>query len=105
MIRPILLLSALFFLFTGCLSEKERLIKKGYPKMYAEGYQDGCYTGNGEAGGFGSFEKNPKFFDLDEQYTKGWYEGHRYCFNEVKSMQDRDLKNAIEHKLYEKNKD
>ena len=52
MIKKFTYLTSALFLLSGCVSDKERMIKEGYPKLYAQGYEDGCYTGRSMAGGF-----------------------------------------------------
>ena len=98
----LLLFAAL--VFSGCMSEKERMIKEGYPVQYAQGYEDGCNTGRGMAGGYGSMTKKIRLYDSDKDYFRGWNEGKEMCFVREKSNQDANLKRAIEQKLYEKKK-
>jgi len=38
------------FIFTGCASQKEQLIKQGASPAYAQGFEDGCHSGK-KAGG------------------------------------------------------
>ena len=90
--------------FSGCQSEKERMIKEGYPAQYAQGYEDGCSTGRGMAGGYGNMEKKIRLYDSNKDYFRGWNEGKEMCFVREKSNQDANLKRAIEQKLYEKKK-
>lgn len=102
--KKIVLLVSILFLFTGCMSEKERMIKAGYPEKYAEGYDDGCWTGRSAAGGIGSFNKKIKLFDNDKEYKRGWDEGSSFCFQKEKANQKVQLQYALERKLNEKGK-
>ena len=98
------LLVSILVLFTACMSEKERMIKDGYPEKYATGYEDGCSTGNSAAGGYGNFKKKIRLFDSNSDYQRGWKEGHAFCFQKEKSNQEAQLQYAIERKLNEKKK-
>jgi len=91
-------------IFTGCMSEKERMIKEGYPQNYAQGYEDGCSTGNSEAGMWTSFKKNVRLYDTNRDYHRGWNEGKDHCYKKQKSYQDVQMQQAIQNKLYEKKK-
>ncbi len=31
------------FMISGCVSQKESMIKQGYPFAYADGFDDGCH--------------------------------------------------------------
>jgi len=103
MIKIALSLSALILL-AGCMSEKERMLKEGYPPNFAIGYEDGCATGNSEAGAWASFKKNVRLYEADKDYRHGWDEGKTHCYNQFKSTQDIQLQQALERKLNEKKK-
>ncbi len=43
---------------SGCVSQKESMIKQGYPLAYADGFDDGCHSGNKTGGSmFEEFKK------------------------------------------------
>ena len=65
-------------LLSGCATQKETMIKEGYPLAYAEGFDDGCHSGR-KAGGnmFEQFKKDVRRFDKDSQYAQGWSDGFR----------------------------
>lgn len=48
----LLLAVIVFSLMTisGCMSQKERMIKQGYPLSYADGFDDGCHSGKKKPG-------------------------------------------------------
>lgn len=51
------------FALSGCVTQKESMIKQGYPLPYADGFDDGCHSGK-KAGGsmFDQFKKDvPRF--------------------------------------------
>lgn len=82
---------------SGCVSQKESMIKQGYPLAYADGFDDGCHSGN-KAGGsmFEEFKKDVKRFENDSQYAQGWSDGFRQCESEQEALQ-REIRMSIEH--------
>ena len=100
-IISILLLS----LISGCATQKEIMIKEGYPLSYAEGFDDGCHSGN-KAGGslFDQFKKDIREFESDKKYAQGWTDGFRQCESQQEASQ-RQTRIAIEQqKLSEQKK-
>ena len=96
--------SCLMFL-SGCATQKETMIKQGYPLSYAEGFDDGCHSGN-KAGGslFDQFKKDVRRFESDTKYAQGWSDGFRQCESQQESIQ-RQTRMAIEQqKLSEQKK-
>jgi len=91
-------------MLSACSTEKERMLEKGYPKQYADGYQDGCSTGQAAAGGIGSMDKKIRVYDSNKDYRRGWDDGRSLCYEREKSAQNVRLQNAIQSKLYQKNK-
>ncbi|NMQ21408.1 hypothetical protein E4P82_20690 [Candidatus Competibacter phosphatis] len=89
----------------GCATQKETMIKEGYPLSYAEGFDDGCHSGN-KAGGslFDQFKKDTRRFEQDSQYAQGWSDGFRQCESQQEATQ-RQTRMAIEQqKLTEQRK-
>ena len=82
--------------FSGCASQKEIMIQQGYPLAYADGFDDGCHSGN-KAGGslFDQFKKDVNRFEKDSQYAQGWSDGFRQCESEQEAIQ-RQMRMAIE---------
>lgn len=80
----------------GCVSQKDSMIKEGYPLAYAEGFDDGCHSGN-KAGGslFDEFKKDVNRFDRDRQYAQGWSDGFRQCESEQEAI-ERQTRMALE---------
>ena len=94
-----------FMLLSGCVSQKETMIKQGYPLSYAEGFDDGCHSVN-KAGGslFDQFKKDVRRFESDTKYAQGWSDGFRQCESQQESVQ-RQTRMAIEQqKLSEQKK-
>ncbi|MBL0702338.1 MAG: hypothetical protein JJV91_02535 [Desulfosarcina sp.] len=94
-----------FMLLSGCVSQKETMIKQGYPLSYAEGFDDGCHSGN-KAGGslFDQFKKDVRRFESDTKYAQGWSDGFRQCESQQEAIQ-RQTRMAIEQqKLSEQKK-
>ena len=83
-------------LVTGCATQKEKMIEEGYPLSYADGFDDGCHSGN-QAGGslFDQFKKDVTRFDSDNDYAQGWSDGFRQCESEQEEIQ-RQTRMAIE---------
>ena len=73
---------------SGCASQKEMMIEQGYPLSYADGFDDGCHSGN-KAGGsmFDQFKKDVTRFNSDTQYSQGWSDGFRQCETEQEAIQ------------------
>ena len=84
---------------SGCVSQKESMIKQGYPLAYADGFDDGCHSGN-KAGGsmFDQFKKDVRRFESDSQYSQGWSDGFRQCETEQERLQ-RHIRIGIEQKI------
>ena len=96
---------SVLLLLAGCATQKEIMIKEGYPLAYADGFDDGCHSGR-KAGGsmFDQFKKDVRRFDGDNQYAQGWSDGFRQCETEQEAIQ-RQTRMAIEQqKLTEKRK-
>lgn len=90
---------------SGCANQKETMIKEGYPLAYADGFDDGCHSGN-KAGGslFDQFKKDVRRFESDSQYAQGWSDGFRQCESQQEAIQ-RQTRMAIEQqKLTEQRK-
>ena len=85
-----------FLILSGCVTQKEAMIKEGYPLAYADGFDDGCHSGR-KAGGsmFDQFKKDVRRFDGDNQYAQGWSDGFRQCETEQEAIQ-RQTRMAIE---------
>jgi len=82
------------------MSEKDRMLKQGHTANYSQGYEDGCATGQGEAGMFSSFKKNPKLSKASKEYRTGWKDGRGYCKNQAISMQRSMTDDAIRAREY-----
>lgn len=98
-------ITSCLLLLSGCATQKETMIKEGYPLSYAEGFDDGCHSGN-KAGGslFDQFKKDTKRFEQDSQYAQGWSDGFRQCESQQEATQ-RQTRMAIEQqKLTEQRK-
>ena len=87
---------------TGCTSEKQAMLEKGYPPAYADGYDDGCNSGK-KAGGdmFSQFAKNINRYDNDKTYQEGWDDGFKQCKSEQLALQKSIDQSIEQQKLYE----
>ncbi|WP_119968485.1 hypothetical protein [Shewanella japonica] len=83
-------------ILTGCQSTRDTMIEQGYPLAYADGFQDGCDSGN-KAGGslFDEFKKDVNRFNQEQDYAQGWTDGFRQCETEQESIQ-RQVRMSIE---------
>ncbi len=73
----IVLLSMMLF---GCVSQKEAMIKQGYSPVYAEGFQDGCGSGENAAGSIADqFKKDVQSYNDNSDYRQGWNDGYKQC--------------------------
>ena len=82
-----------------------RMVKDGYPLAYAEGFDDGCHSGN-KAGGslFDEFRKDVSRFARENQYAQEWSDGFRQCESQQEATQ-RQMRIAVEQqKLVEQRK-
>ena len=97
-VRNLLIVSVVLSLLgiTGCVTQKELMIKKGYPLAYADGFDDGCHSGK-KAGGsmFDQFKKDVNRFEKHAQYTQGWSDGFRQCESEQEALA-RNIRMGIE---------
>jgi len=87
-------------LLSGCVSQKEGMIKEGYPVSYADGFDDGCHSGK-KAGGnaFEHFKKDSGRFGYDSQYAQGWSDGFRQCETEQEAL-DRQIRMSMQQQNY-----
>lgn len=89
----------------GCESTAQQMVEKGYPLAYAEGYDDGCHSGN-KAGGslFDEFKKDINRFNSEQQYGQGWSDGFRQCESEQEALQRQTRISIEQQKLSEERK-
>jgi len=92
----IIIATVTMFLFAGCATQKEIMIQEGHSLDYAEGFEDGCHSGQ-QAGGnmFESFKKDENRFSKHAKYTAGWSDGFRQCESKQEAM-DRQYRMSIE---------
>ena len=90
---------------TGCVSQKESMIKEGYPVAYADGFEDGCHSGKKAAGSmFDQFKKDVNRFEKHDKYTQGWSDGFRQCESEEEAL-ERQVRMSIEQQKLNEQKD
>ncbi len=89
----------------GCMSTRDQMVEQGYPLAYADGYDDGCHSGN-KAGGsyFDQFKKDVPRFNTDKDYAQGWADAFRQCKTEQESIQRQIRINLEQQKLTEQKK-
>jgi len=64
----------------GCATQKERLLSEGYSLSYAEGFDDGCYSGDKAVDDvYKQVVKDTERFEHDSQYAQGWSDGYTQC--------------------------
>jgi hypothetical protein len=84
----------------ACGSARDRLIEQGFPPAYAEGYDDGCASGEAAGGGlFGETRKDANRYATDNQYAKGWDDAFATCRDRAAAMvRDARLRNPSRDK-------
>ena len=92
-------------LLTGCQSDREAMIQKGYPPAYADGFDDGCGSGK-KAGGdmFSQFAKDVDRYHHDKTYREGWDDGYKECRSEQAALQKQIDQSIEQQKLMEQKK-
>jgi hypothetical protein len=71
----------------ACGSIEDTLIEHGHPPAYAEGYADGCASGEEAAGGlFAQSRKDAVRYGADQEYTPGWDAGFAKCRADMAAM-------------------
>ncbi|MCL1067636.1 hypothetical protein L2735_12625 [Shewanella olleyana] len=96
----LLLIPLSLFVITACQSTRDSMVEQGYPLAYADGFQDGCDSGN-KAGGslFDEFKKDINRFNAEADYAQGWSDGFRQCETEQESLQRQVRMNIEQQKL------
>jgi len=89
-------------LLGGCATQKDSMVKQGYPLAYAEGFDDGCHSGH-KAGGnlFEQFKKDVRRFERSREYAQGWSDGFRQCESEQEAIQRQTRIGIEQQKLIE----
>ena len=87
---------------SGCMSQKELMIKDGYPLAYATGFEDGCHSGK-KAGGnmFEHFKKDVNAFNTSKDYAQGWSDAFRECETEAEALQRQTRMSMEQQRLTE----
>ncbi len=93
---------SLIFILAGCVSQRDTMIQQGYPRSYADGFEDGCHSGK-KAGGsmFDQFKKDVRRFQTDKQYAQGWSDGFRQCETEQEALDRQIRMNTEQQRLIE----
>ena len=96
---------AIIFSLSACVSQHDLMVEKGFPLPYADGFDDGCHSGN-KAGGslFDEFKKDVNRFNSDKQYGQGWSDGFRQCETEQESTQRQSRMMLEQQRLQEQKK-
>ncbi len=88
--------------FSGCVTEKELMIKEGYPVAYADGFDDGCHSGKSAGGSdFDRFKKDINRFEKDAKYAQGWTDAFRQCETEEEARERRSRIRIEQQQLIE----
>jgi hypothetical protein len=72
----------------ACTSVQESLVERGYPPAYAQGYEDGCGSGDAAGGGlFAAPQKDEsRYAQSESEYTQGWDAGYAKCLSDTRTM-------------------
>lgn len=79
-------------LLSGCVAEqtqqqRDALVAEGKPPQYADGYKDGCASGQSAAGNpYAKFAKDVARFNADKLYSQGWNDGFGVCKGRYESI-------------------
>ena len=100
----LLIIPLSLLIITACQSTRDSMVEQGYPLAYADGFQDGCDSGN-KAGGslFDQFKKDVTRFNTETDYAQGWSDGFRQCETEQESIQ-RQVRMSIEQQNLQQQK-
>ena len=71
-------LSTLLGSLSGC-NTPNPLMGPGHTPTYADGFNDGCSSGNASQNVAYVYRKNIKRFDTEKQYAEGWTAGYQKC--------------------------
>jgi hypothetical protein len=75
----------------ACASVRETMIERGFPPAYADGYADGCSSGNKAAGAlFDQARKDTTRYGTDRQYAQGWDKGFEQCRSQMAATIESD---------------
>ncbi len=106
-VHQLLIISAIcsIIALSGCVTQKESMVKQGYPLAYADGFDDGCHSGK-KAGGnmFDQFKKDVTRFQQDSQYAQGWSDGFRQCETEQEALERQIRMGMEQQRLMEEKK-
>ena len=92
----LILILAVSTMTAACVSQKEEMIKEGYPRAYADGFEDGCTSGKNAGGNmFEHFKKDVRRFGKDKDYSQGWSDAFRQCETAEEASQ-RQYRMAVE---------
>jgi hypothetical protein len=90
-IYQLFILVGISALISGCMTEKEIMIKEGYPLAYVDGFDDGCHSGRSAGGSnFDRFKKDINRFEKEAKYAQGWSDAFRQCETEEEANTRRD---------------
>ncbi|WP_145991695.1 MULTISPECIES: hypothetical protein [unclassified Shewanella] len=96
---------AIVFSLSACVSQHDLMVEKGFPLPYADGFDDGCHSGNKAAGSlFDEFKKDVNRFNSDKQYGQGWSDGFRQCETEQEAAQRQTRIMLEQQRLQEQKK-
>ena len=101
----VVLSACCLIILSGCMSQKESMIKQNYPLPYADGFDDGCHSGKNAGGSwFDQFKKDVSRFEHDAQYAQGWSDGYRQCETEQEAIQRQMRMSVEQQRLMEEKK-
>ncbi|WP_231422604.1 hypothetical protein [Pseudomonas sp. Leaf59] len=106
--RYAVMLGAVLWL-SGCQTTHQDLLAKGYPPVFADGFDDGCSSGRQAAGVIsGEFRKNVPRYLKEREYASGWEDGFRQCkaMREHEELRDyRDNRWDYRERAWQREKD
>jgi len=86
--------TASLFLLVGCGPQGERVMIENAPNpIYSSGYRDGCESARAQLHIAGATaRKDARLFVANNQYNRGWEEGHDECLRREKGVQKLSIR-------------
>jgi hypothetical protein len=73
---------------TKCIfANRDTLLMRGHSAHFADGYLDGCQSGQKAAGdNFSKYIKDEELAKISTDYITGWEQGHLFCYKHMLNL-------------------
>ncbi len=80
---------------TGYLmADRDNLLMQGYTTSFADGYMDGCRSGQNAAGdNLFEYVRDEDRFNVEKDYSVGWEKGNHFCYEHMRDL----IRNSSNH--------